>query len=404
MILIDAFRQVFLSFNSNRFKTIMSSLGIIIGVVSIIVMLSIGEGLQAGVGKTFSGMNIDTITIYPGNLGNLNKGDFEEKSIYKKPAELRDKDIHELENIAGIKTVLPRTVDTMSVKFRDEERSISIVAIDPTKESELMKIDKGRFLIESDKSTIVIDDDIANNMFKTSLNPGMRMSIYNKNNDITKEFSIVGILKEKEKTSIEDDTKIYVTHQALKDILNIKNYSYSQILVVVDDQNQIEDISKKIEESLKRLHKDEAYTIFMMKSILEGIGQILAMIKFALGGIGTISLIVGGIGIVNVMMLTVTERIKEIGIMKAVGASQRDIQMIFILESGLIGFISSLIGIIIGSTIAMLISMSEIIPIEVTWKSILIALSFGIITTISAGFYPANKASKLDPVEALRSE
>ncbi len=128
------------------------------------------------------------------------------------------------------------------------------------------------------------------------------------------------------------------------------------------------------------------------------------MVKYALGGIGAIALIVGGIGIVNVMMLTVTERVKEIGVMKAVGATKENIQMIFMLESGLLGLVSGLIGITIGAGISILISTLGSIPIAVTWTSLAIGLLFGVVTTTVAGVYPANKAARLDPVEALRAE
>ncbi len=403
MKLIDALEQISLSFSSNRFKTIMSSLGIIIGVIAIVVMLSVGEGLQAGVGKAFGGMDLDVITVFPGGSG------FEDgKLVYQKPAEFDDKDVHALENTAGVKIVSPRMSSSAMVKFRDEERSVSITAITPAEEPDLSEsIDKGRFLMESDRSAIVIGNDIANKMFKTPLNPGIRVSIKNRNNDVTEEFTIVGIFKEKDQTSAfggNTNMEIFTTHQALKDLLDAKNYSYSYILVTVEDQNQIEITSKKIDESLRRLHKDEAYTIFMMKSILEQIGQVLVMIKFALGGIGAISLIVGGIGIVNVMMLTVTERIKEIGVMKAVGATRGDIQMLFMLESGLLGLVSGLIGITIGAGVSILISALGDFPIAVTWTSLAVGLIFGVITTTAAGVYPANRASRLDPVEALRAE
>ncbi|MFZ3058698.1 MAG: ABC transporter permease [Candidatus Methanoperedens sp.] len=401
MRLVDAFEQVSLSFSSNKFKTLMSSLGIIIGVIAIVVMLSVGEGLQEGVGKAFGGMSLDVITVFPGG-SSFENGKF----VYQKPAEFDEKDVHALENTVGVKTVSPRTGNGVSIKFRDEERSVSITAVTATKEPELSdSIDKGRFLMESDRSSVVIGSDIANKMFKMPLNPGMRISI--KNNDVSKEFTIVGILTEKEMTSAfggNSNMEIFTTHQALKDLLDVKNYSYSQILVIVEDQNQIEITSQKVDESLRRLHKDEAYTVFMMKSILEGIGQVLTMVKYALGGIGTIALIVGGIGIVNVMMLTVTERVKEIGVMKAVGATKENIQMIFMLESGLLGLVSGLIGIIIGAGISILISTLGSIPIAVTWTSLAIGLLFGVITTTLAGVYPANKAARLDPVEALRAE
>jgi putative ABC transport system permease protein len=403
MRLIDAFEQVYLSFSSNRFKTIMSSLGIIIGVIAIVVMLSVGQGLQEGVGKAFGGLNLDTITVFPGG------SPFEAgRLVYQKPAEFDDRDVHALENTAGVKTVSPRNSGSMYISFRNEERLISITAVVPSKETELSgSIEKGRFLMDSDRGAIVVGNEIASRMFRNQLNPGMRLNIKNKNTNVSRDFTIVGILAKKEQTSAfgsNTNNEIFTTHQTLKDLLDAKSYSYSVILVTVDDRNQIEETSRKVDESLRRLHRDEAYTVFLMKSILEGIGQVLTMIRYGLGGIGAISLVVGGIGIINVMMLTVTERVKEIGVMKAVGATKEDVQMLFMLESGLLGLVSGLIGITTGAGISIFISSLGAFPISVTWTSLAIGLVFGMVTTTIAGVYPANMASRLDPVEALRYE
>ncbi len=404
MKLIDALEQVSLSFKSNKFKTVMSSLGIIIGVIAIVVMLSVGEGIEEGVGEAFGGADLDVITVFPGGSPYSDTGRF----VYKKPAEFDEKDVHALENTLGVKTVSPRNSGGMLAEFRNEERSISLTAVTPTKEPDLTElVDKGRFLTDSDRSAIVIGSEIANKMFKIPLNPGMRMTLTNKNNDIEKEFTIVGILEEKEEVSAfgsNTNMEIFTTHQALKELLDVTEYSYSQILVTVEDQSEIETTAERLEDSLERLHKDEAYTVFMMKSILEGIERVLTMIKYGLGGIGAISLLVGGIGIVNVMMLTVHERIKEIGVMKAVGATRGEIQILFMLESGLLGLVSGLLGITIGATISLLISTLGNFPLKVSWTSLAIGLAFGIITTTMAGVYPANKAARLDPVEALRRE
>ena len=403
MKLIDALGQVFLSFSSNKFKTILSCLGIIIGVIAIVVMLSVGQGIQEGAGQAFSGLDLDVITVFPGGSG-LEAG----KLVYMKPAELDDKDIHALENTIGVKTVSPRTGSAVSIQFRDEERSFPLNAIAPSKEPGLSaSIDTGRFLMESDKSAIVIGSDIANRMFKFSLNPGMRLTVINKDKNISKEFTIVGIFKEKEQTSPfggNTNMEMFTTHQALKELLDIKKYSYSQILVTVEDQNSIEVTAKKVEDSLRRLHKDEGYTINIMKSFLEAFAQFFKILKYGLGGIGAVSLAVGGIGIVNVMMLTVTERIKEIGVMKAVGATRDNIQLLFLLESGLLGAVSGLRGITIGAGVSFLISTMGNFPIAVTWTSLIAGIIFAIVTTVIAGVYPANKAARLDPVEALRSE
>ncbi len=403
MKLIDAFEQVSLSFSSNKFKTILSSLGIIIGVIAIVVMLSVGEGLEAGVGKAFGGMDLDVITIFPGGSG------FDAGQIIKeKPAEFDDKDVHALENTVGVKTVSPRAGSNVMVKFRDEERSVSMTAVMPSNEPALSdSVDRGRFLMESDRGAIVIGSDIANKLFKMPLNPGMRVNVKNRNNGVTKEFTIVGIFKEQKQISAfgsNTNMEIFTTHQALKELLDIEKYSYSNILVTVEDQKSIETTSKNVDESLQKLHKDEAYTVFIMKSLLEGISKLLTMVKYGLGGIGAIALIVGGIGIVNVMMLTVTERIKEIGVMKAVGATRDNIQLIFMLESGFLGFVSGIIGITIGGGISILISTLGGFPTAVTWTSLVIGLVFGVVTTTAAGVYPANKAARLDPVEALRAE
>jgi len=403
MKLIDALDQVFLSFSSNKFKTIMSCLGIIISVIAIVVMLSVGEGIQVGVGQAFSGLDLDVITIFPGGSG------FEAgKLVYQKPAEFDDKDIHTLENTIGVKTVSPRRGSGVSIKFRDEERSFSLNAITPSKEPDLAEsIDKGRFLLESDKSAIVVGSDIANKMFKFPLNPGMRLTLINKDNDISKEFTIVGIFKEKEQTSPfggNTNMEMFITHPALKEFLDVKKYTYSIILVKVEDQNTIELTAQKIDENLRRLHKDEGYTVNIMKSLLESFNQFLSILKYGLGGIGAVSLAVGGIGIVNVMMLTVTERIKEIGVMKAVGATRDNIRVLFLLESGLLGAVSGLIGITIGAGISFVISTLGNFPIAVTWTSLAAGLIFAIVTTMIAGVYPANKAARLDPVEALRAE
>lgn len=403
MKLIDAIEQVLLSFSSNRFKTIMSCVGIIIGVIAIVVMLSVGQGIREGMSDAFGDLNLDVITIFPGGSG------FEAgKIVYQKPAEFDDKDIHALVNTVGVKRVSPRHGSMVTMKFREEERSFYFNAISPTDEPDLLEsIDKGRFLMDSDKSALVIGNDIANEMFKFPLNPGMRLTIINEDKDTSKEFTIVGILKEKEQTSPfggNSNMEMFTTHQALKEFLDIKKYTYSLMLVTVEDRNDIEITAKKVDDNLRKLHKDEGYTVQILKSFLESLDKFFVILKYGLGGIGAVSLAVGGVGIVNVMMLTVTERIKEIGVMKAVGATRSNIRVLFLLESGLLGAVSGLIGITIGSGISFLISSLGNFPIAVTWTSLAAGLMFSIITTTIAGVYPANKASKLDPVEALRAE
>ncbi|MDF1557291.1 MAG: ABC transporter permease [ANME-2 cluster archaeon] len=400
----DALEFVFLSFRGEKFKTIMSSLGIIIGVAAIVVMLSVGEGLITGVSGVFSDMDLNMVQVIPGGFDGGGVG------RPMKAAILDDKDVSMLEGVVGVVSISPRSqyYGIFSMEFRGEESSVGIVAISPSKEPDLSKsIEAGRFLSDSDRNSAVLGYDIANKMFDMPINPGSRIIIKNTMTQDTFDYRVVGVLKDSEQMSIlggSSNSQIYVTHPSMKSIIDIEEYSYTTINVRVEDEDKVPETIVRMEKALQRTNKNEQFTIFDQGSILESITELLNMVKYGLGGIGAIALAVGGIGIINVMMLTVTERIKEIGIMKAVGANKGDIRTLFLIESGILGLVSGLIGVSLGGGLAYLISVLGDFPSTVTLTSILIGLGFGVITSVVAGVYPASRAARLDPVEALRAE
>jgi len=407
MKLPDTLEFIAVGFKADRFKTLMSSLGIIIGVLAIVVMLSVGEGLYSGVSSQFSTLNLDVIRVMPGtfNFGQSAQPSFRTPT---EPAKFTDKDTKAIENVAGVKTVAPETSANVVISFRDKNASASLTGVDPKKENDLKsKIDLGRFLVDSDYKSIVIGSGVSNGLFRMTITPGNVIRLYYE--DRYMDFKVVGVLQNQEQSSMggpgsNSNTQMYITHKAMKELLGSANYYYGSFQVTVEDPAQVDSVIEKIKIALLRYHKDEAYDATTARDMLSSLLSVLSMIRYALGGIGAISLIVGGIGIANVMMLTVKERIREIGVMKALGATIRDIRLQYLLEAGVLGVVSSIIGIILGVIVSFLIGSLAGLPSSITPQSILIGLAFGVLTTTIAGIYPANRAAKLDPIEALRAE
>lgn len=404
----DMLDYVLVSLNADRRRAFMSSLGVMIGVVSIVALISISEGLYGGMSERFGDMDMDLINVRPGSdMGGPGPGGPDERrtSAPEDPAELTEKDVKLIENVLGVKDVYPLRTENALLSFRGENASVKLIGLSPENHEDLTGvIAKGRFLSESDSTAAVVSHNIAENFFRMDISPGNWIRLYQGNGDRYLDLKVVGILEEDEDPSYGSENGIYITHKAMEELLGSEDYTYSTIVVRAEDSSQVDALSDEIDEQLSRIHRDEAYNVEPTASRLESMLEMMSMTKYALAGIGAISLIVGAIGISNVMMLAVRERTREIGVMKAIGARSRDIRYLFLLDAGILGLISSLVGIAFGGALSGAVGSFAGLPSLVTAQSITIGLLFGIVSTTIAGVYPASMAARLDPIEALRAE
>ena len=375
---------------SNKMRTLLTMLGIIIGVSSVIIMVSIGEGTSAEIKSSIESMGSNLLDVRLFNYSNRYILDYEE--------------IKSIEDLDSIYKVAPMVSGSASGKNGLETMDISIKGIDDEyTEVNNYNIQYGRNIvpldIEERKKVAVIGSDVATELYGGQNIVGQDIRI-----DGTK-YLIVGVLESKGSSMGQSSDEIVfipiTTAIRFLKISAIRNVSIQASSSEVVDRAE-EEITNFF---LRKMDNDEdLFRIYNQTETLETIEDVTKSTALMLGGIAAISLIVGGIGIMNIMLVSVTERTKEIGVRKAIGAKRFNILTQFLVESAVVSGLGGMIG-IIGSYIAMIIMEKYFEMVLVTPSYIVIAaFSFSVIVGVFFGIYPANKASKLKPVDALRYE
>ena len=380
----------------------MSSLGIIIGVMAVVVMLTLGDGLQAGISQQFGSLELDTMAVLPMSI-NMNGPP--SATVQKAPAKLTDRDVSLIANTPGVTEVYPIISASAEGQYKADNRSLSISAIVPQYETRLASsMDKGRFLTQSDIYSIVLGSKVANGTFPKVIQPGAYIKLTNQYTGKSQSYVVVGVLKERNVSMLTGDLNaaVYMTKAGLKGISD--QDTYSEIAIRADSVQDADTVASRVSDALASLHRNEAYTVITQKMFADAISTIFNMIKYVLAGIGAVSLVVGGIGIMNVMTLTVKERVKEIGLMKAVGATTTDVRLVFLTESALLGLISGVIGVAVAAIVALIVGHFVGLNMMVSLQNALLGVAFGLLITTVFGVYPANQASRMDPIDALRSD
>ncbi len=392
MNISQALKMAFQSIAGNKMRAFLTMLGIIIGVAAVIIMVSLVQASTASITAQMEslGTNMMTVMLTGRNSSrNLSVADMQK---------LVD------DNPNFFNSVAPSVSGSPTIKAGTVNASTSLIGTNQHySEINNTPVESGRFITEADctsrKKVVVIGKYIANKYFEGQDPAGQTLKVSGQ------VFTVVGVLTAKTTTMTEgstDDRIIipYTTAQRLLRNAEIRSYSFQATSSEVAEQ-----ASEKLEELLlKLLGSENAYRVMNQAEMLENVATMTGTMSMMLGGIAGISLIVGGIGIMNIMLVSVTERTREIGIRKAIGARRKSIMSQFLIESIVVSCIGGIIGIIIG--IAGTYFIGKAVGIEAGASAMVMLLSAGVSVSIGIffGWYPANKASKLNPIDALRFE
>ncbi|MFT4311469.1 MAG: ABC transporter permease [Candidatus Woesearchaeota archaeon] len=389
---------------NRKLRSYLTILGIIIGVAAVVGLISIGEGLQNAIDQQFRELGADKILVSPAG------GQFSAADSSNNP--LTQKDIDAIKRASGVSEVGGVPFRSGQVEWgRDDIGFYAIVGIETDSSQRLieetLQIDliEGRTLRQGDRRRAVVGYDYANfEGFQTNLRVGRSIQINGE------RFEVIGI--NQRLGNEPDDRSVFITKQSLEDIF-ITNGQVNQIIVQVNPGREPVDVVPAIEQELRRERNvqrgQEDFEVDTFENVISSFLDIFLIVQTVIVGIASISLLVGGIGIMNTMYTSVLERTKEIGTMKAIGAKNSDILSIFLFESGLLGLVGGIIGITIGIGFAKLVEIAalqalgtEFIVITYNWTLIIGALLFSFIIGLLSGYLPSKRASKMNPVDALR--
>jgi putative ABC transport system permease protein len=381
-------------------------IGIFIGIAAIVTFITLGQGMNNYIDEQFSQLGTNVIMVL-GKSGNM-ISPFA-SSISSKPLTLDD--INLIEKISGVEIASPMIMHGTTMKIGKETKSTFIYGIVPEDINSLFgnlesfKIKEGRMLREDDKYVAIVGSRFYED-FDKNIDIGTKIEIN------STSFQIVGILEPI--GNPEDDKVVYVPYDTLKEITTNPNV-VSIIYVKTEKGVDVKDVADRIIERMRRDRNEkkgeESFSVSTSEQLLETVGQILVVVNVIFIGIAAISLFVGSIGIMNTMYTSVLERTKEIGIMKAIGAKNSDIGLIFLIEAGMLGLVGGIFGATLGISISKLIEYVTInfyqitlLKITINWITVFSVLLFSFTIGCLSGVLPALRASRLNPVDALRYE
>lgn len=391
------------SISSSKLRSALTTLGIVIGVAAVIANVSLGASFNQYFTEEIGSVGNNFI-IVEGKITNL----------------FHDKEMEIVKNTPGIVGVSPLSQEVAQVKYISTTRQITVQGVSADYENVAnILMESGTFIDDKDKYMAVLGHDVAYDKFdrKISNKNTIELTFTRPDGEIvTKQFKVKGIVDSPEtslvQSGIEPDERIFIPIATMNEIMG-RDYYWGFFAASVSMES-IDDVTDELDKRLARnlgvpfrdLDNEDAkpYSLVNQAEILEQVGQLSDSLSLLLTAVAVISLIVGSIGIMNIMLVTVTERTGEIGLMKSIGYKNREILSLFIVESVVVGLFGGILGIGLGMAGAYLVESAMGLPQVFPMDMILIGMLVSLFVGLLAGVYPANKAAKMNPVDALRHE
>ena len=403
----DLISEIFTALSANKVRSGLTMLGIIIGISSVIVMVSIGQGAQSSITDRIQSIGSNLLTVSPGAQGGagqqISSGRGSAKSLTIDDVEVIIKYLPEAELVTGVVS------GRYQITAKGTNTNTTVVGTDYNYATiRNLSVAEGEFLNDQHNRSLsrvtVIGPTVVGDLFGEGAEVvGEKIRI---NNVI---FTVIGVTEEKGGDGFNNqDDQIFIPLLVAKRFLSGDKY-LSSIYVQAADGEKMDQLEADITDLLLVEHKisnldDADFSIANQSDILETASSVTDTFTVLLAAVASISLVVGGIGIMNMMLTTVTERTREIGLRKAIGARGRDINRQFLFEAVSLTGIGGGIGILIGWTVALMVSWLGIITTSVSLSSVILAFGVSALIGIVFGYYPARRAAALNPIEALRYE
>ena len=400
----DYFRFAYQSTTQRRMRSWLTMTGIFIGIAAVVALISLSSGLQSAISQQFLHLGSDKLIVQAAGGGFGPPGTGVPKPLTKEDQQTIDK-------TPGVEISVGRLIRTVQLEFNDRVRYSYAVSFPKENDQRQLVIEAnnykmglGKFIDNDQAQEVIVGHDFAEDFFDTKIALRDQIKIQGE------EFKVVGILQKS--GNPQQDSTLVLPEGTLRNILKIKeNYDLIPVKIKAGENIKVvrDNLAKALRKSRGVEESKEDFTIETPEQIIATLNTIIMIIQGVLVGIAGISLLIGGIGIMNTMYTAVLERTKEIGIMKAVGAKNSHIQLLFLVESGILGLCGGIIGVTLGIIIAKLVELiafqqfgSALIQADINMGLILGALLFAFMVGAVSGVFPARQAAKLHPVEALR--